>query len=489
MYSLKNYLLFSSLLSFNFLAAQNYQAINGSPYAGSLAPGSNPAFIVNVPYAWDITPLAVQIKQTTNAFTIENYSFLSSPKNAVMIAQPGIKKRWVFANQDVRLLNTRININEKSAIAFGANIRNYVYANTSENNWQDTTLGLTDFMNINVNNVPLSGQSINSTWSELYASYAHTIIDNGKIALNAGITLKYNRALAFGYVNAQNLSYTPDATTNVPGYLLTAGSLQYNYSSNFDNIDNNASGNSNFKNFYRSTLSGVSADLGLELILVSNDNEGESNYSYQTKIGMSIMDIGRNKYIQGIYSSYATAGLPGITNIVLENKFAQIASVADFTDSLKTITQTFSQLSGNFNVYQPCRLMINVDQHLANDFSVNAEITIPLLSIVPKKLIYVKDMNLLAITPRWETKSFGGYLPLTINTKGQIWIGGAIKAGPLLLGTHNLGTLFSKNKTQTGGFYLAFTIRPAKKSEDQQSGYRTDKLTRKERRNLDCPKL
>jgi len=197
------------------------------------------------------------------------------------------------------------------------------------------------------------------------------------------------------------------------------------------------------------------------------------------------MDIGRNKYIQGMYSSYATAGLPGVTNVVLENKFAQIGSLAEFTDSVKTISQTFSQLSGNFNVYQPCRLMINVDQHLANDFFVNAEITIPLLSIVPKKLIYVRDMNLLAITPRWETKSFGGYLPLTVNTKGQVWIGGAIKAGPLLLGMHNLGTLFSKNKTQTGGFYLAFTIRPAKKSE----GYRTDKLTRKGRRNLDCPKL
>ena len=151
----------------------------------------------------------------------------------------------------------------------------------------------------------------------------------------------------------------------------------------------------------------------------------------------------------------------------LKVNFRILKSFDDFNDSLATISQTFTQLSGNFNVYQPCRLMINVDQHLANNYFVNAEITIPLLSLVPKKLIYVRDMNLLAITPRWETKSLGAYLPVTINTNGQFWVGAAIKAGPVLLGTHNLGTLFSKNKSQTGGFYLAFTIRPGKNYEKQ----------------------
>ncbi len=487
MHSIKNYLFVSCLLLSNCLLAQNYQAINGSPYAGSLAPGSNPAFIINVPYAWDVTPLAVQIKQTTNAFTIENYSFLSSPKNATMVAQSGIKERWLFANQDIRLLNTRINLNEKSAIAFGANLRSYIYTNTSESNWVDTTRSLTDFMKINVNNVPLSGQSINSTWSEFYASYAHTIINDGQRLLNAGITLKLNRAVAFGYANAQGLNYVPADNNGVPGFLLTAGNLRYNYSANFDDIDDNLSGGTNLINFFKATRTGVSADLGLEFLFLSGDNEEESSYHpYTTKIGMSLMDIGRNKYIQGIYSSYATAGLPGITDVVLENKFNSIGSMADFTDSLKSISETFTALSGDFNVYQPTRLMINVDHHMVNDFFINAEITIPILSIVPKDLIYQRDMNLLAITPRWETKSFGGYLPVTVNTKGQFWVGAAFKAGPVLLGTHNLGTLFSKSKSQTGGFYLAFTIRPGKNSE---SGASSGKLTRKERRMLDCPQF
>src|SRR6476469_897219 len=125
MYPVKNFLLIPFLLCFNSLTGQNYHAINVSSYAGSLGTSTNPSFILDAPFAWDITPFAAQVKQSTNAFIINNYSLLSSVKNAGVSLQYGIKKRFLFANQDVRLLNTRIRLNEKAAIAFGANIRNY----------------------------------------------------------------------------------------------------------------------------------------------------------------------------------------------------------------------------------------------------------------------------------------------------------------------------------------------------------------------------
>jgi UPF0288 family protein (methanogenesis marker protein 3) len=167
MHSLKNYLFIPALLLFNFLMAQNYQAINGSSYAGSLGPGNNPASIVHVPYAWDITPFSIQLKQSTNAFKIEKYTLLSSPNNAEVTVENGNKKRFVFANQDIRLFNTRISLNSKAAIAFGANLRSYMYATTSEANWQDTIFSLAGFLKINTNHLPLSGESAGSAWAEL----------------------------------------------------------------------------------------------------------------------------------------------------------------------------------------------------------------------------------------------------------------------------------------------------------------------------------
>ncbi|MEO6731645.1 MAG: hypothetical protein ABIN01_10545 [Ferruginibacter sp.] len=466
--------------------AQNYHAINGSPYAGSLATGNNPASIVHVPFAWDVTPLAGQFKQTTNAVTIEKFSFLSSPGNAEVSADQGTKKRFVYANQDIRLLNARISLNSKSAIAFGANVRNYVFANSTETNWQDTLYHLDDYMQANVGNLPISGQFAGNAWAELYGSFAHTIIDNGEKILNAGLTVKINRGLAGGYGRADGLTHA--LSPNGQNYLLTGGSVSYGYSSNFDNLDSNKTASANRKIFYQKTYSSLSADIGLEYILLSAEDEEGSDYAYETKIGLSMMDIGKNNYRYGRRSRLAIAGKTGITDSIMESKFLNVTNIDNFNDSLATIVGSISGIGGAFHIYQPARVMINIDQHIVDNFFVNAELTIPILPVVAKYALFVKDINLLAITPRWETKSLGAYFPILVNNKQQVWVGGAFKAGPLLLGTHNLANIFSKNKTQRGGLYLALTIRPGKQLTREDRNPK-NKLPGNRRRSLECPKF
>ncbi|MCW3093972.1 MAG: hypothetical protein JWP81_5041 [Ferruginibacter sp.] len=486
MHAFKCYLLILPVLIFNGLMAQNYQAIHGSPYAGSLATGNNPASIVHVPFVWDITPLSVQFKQTTNAFTIEKYALLSSPSNAEVKAGAGTKSRFVFTNQDIHLLNARVSLNSKVAIAFGANLRSYGYAGTNEANWQDTIQSLRDFMKINSGNLPLEGDIRASAWAEVYATYARTIVDDGDRILNGGITFKVTRGLAGGFGKMQGIHYAP---SNSPAYTLTNGSLQYMYSNNFDFIDTGKTVAQNRKVFFDKTYSGLSADAGLEYILLSDEeNEAASDYAYETKIGISLMDIGANRYRNGTRSRLATAGKAEITDSLVENRFSDVRSFDSFNDSLSTISNTLTMLRGDFYIYQPARLIINIDQHVTNNFFINAEVTIPILPIVAKNTAYVKDMNLLAFTPRWEMQSLGVYLPVLFNTRKQLWVGGAFKAGPVLFGTHNLANLFSKNKAQTGGLYLAFTVRPGKKY-DRKEHYPKSRADRKERRNVECPKF
>jgi hypothetical protein len=489
MYPVKNCLLVPFLLVFNSLMGQNYHAINGSSYAGSLGASANPASIVDASFAWDITPLAVQAKQSTNAFTINNYSLLSQVKNAEVSLQNGIKKRFLFANQDIRLLNTRISLNAKAAIAFGANIRNYIYAANSISNWQDTTTRLADFMKINTGHVPISGEFVGSSWAEVYGSYAQTIIDDGRRLLNAGITLKINSALAGGYSSVQGINYVPAPRGNGNGYLLTNAILQYGYSSNFDNIDNNNTAAANRRAFLQNRYHSISADIGFEYILLpAEDNEESGDDAYDTKIGISIMDLGSNKYRHGHGSRLAIAGGEGITDSAIENKFSNVGTLDNFNDSLEGISNSISTIGGNFVMYQPARLVINLDKHITQDFFINAEITLPIISVASKNVLFIRDMNLLAFTPRWETKSFGAYFPFLYNSRNQLWVGGAFKAGPVLFGIDNFGNLFSKNRAQSGGLYLAFTIRPGKKHY-RETYYPGDKVSRKERRSVECPKF
>jgi hypothetical protein len=489
MYPFKVFSLIPVLLFSNFIKAQNYQAINGSSYAGSLSAENNPASIVSVPYTWDITPLAVQAKQSTNAFLIKNYSLLSSPKNADIAIENGSKKRFLFANQSIRLLNARISLNTNAAIAFGASFRNYIYVLNNESNWQDTVLELAEFMKANTGHLPLSGELVGSAWEELYGTYAQTIIDDGKRLLNAGVTLKVNRALAGGYANAQGINYIPESAPDGSGYVLTNGSLQYGYSSNFDTIDSNNTAAANRRTFLQNGFSGVSADIGFEYLLLSDKAKEETgNDIYDTKIGVSIIDIGNNKYRYGSRSRLASGSREGITNSVLENKFSTVKTFDNFNDSLETISNSITTPTGNFYIYEPTRLVINADKHLTQSFFINAELTLPLISLASENTLFIKDMNLLAFTLRWETKSLGAFVPLLYNTRGQLWIGGAIKAGPVLFGIHNLSDLFSKHKSQNGGLYLAFTIRPGKKY-DREAHYPRAKLTAKDKRSLECPKF
>lgn len=72
--------------------AQNYQAINGSSYAGSLGPSFNPSSIVHVPYSWDVTLFAFQFKNATNGIKINNYSWLSKPADADVKVVEGEKE-------------------------------------------------------------------------------------------------------------------------------------------------------------------------------------------------------------------------------------------------------------------------------------------------------------------------------------------------------------------------------------------------------------
>lgn len=486
--SVKDFLLFPFILLFTTLTAQNYHAINGSSYAGSLAPANNPASIVHVPYSWDITPISVQLKHTTNAIKIDNYSLLSSPGNMEIVSQNGAKKRFLLANQDIHGLNTRINLHSNAAIAFGANFRNYLSVTTGSSNWQDTIGNLADFLKINTDYKPLSMEASAAAWSEVYVSYAQTISSEPNRLVNGGITLKLNRAMAGGYAKVQGLGYSPIAGAPAPAYLITNGGLEYGYSANMDTLISNNGKTSGRSLILKNAYSGWSIDMGIEYIwLADEDKDDWGPFAYGSKLGISLMDIGFNRYQHGVEGRTAAAGKAGVSDLVIENTFSSVGSVREFNDSLTKVSDAVSAQSGNFVVFQPTRLKINFDQHITNNIFINTDLTIPIFSLLAEKSVVLKDMNLLAVTPRWELRSVGAYLPILFNNRKQFWVGAALKLGPVLLGVHNLGNLFSKNTMQSGGGYIALTLRPWGK-KGQQAKLPNEKISTRDIRNLDCPK-
>ena len=473
--------LFLGCISIRPSMAQNYHAIQGSSYAGALGVHNNPASVVNTPFKWDLALFGTQLTTSTNAFTVYNYSYLSSPANSLLYIRKGDFARKSNINFNTNLLNARITLNRKSSLVFGANLRGYASLQTSAFNFIDTLKNVSNFLQINpgVNNI--NGKLLSSAWVEGYIGYARTLSDNSFGRLNAGLTVRVSRGISGAYANINNLGYARTVVDNNTVYNATAADLVYGYSSNYDRIQKTNTSSKNISNFISYTEGGASFDAGIEYLVkpqgTTSFGDDEGYFDYDWKFGLSLLDIGGNQYKYGTQSRIIYSVKNNITGTTLDNKFdSTINTLGSFNDSLATIING-NQAGGKFTVLNPIRLVANVDHYITGNFYINAELSFNIpLSSIKKSYLQVKEINLLTITPRWETKRWGVYLPIQYNNQQQFWIGGAFKAGPLLLGFHNWANLFSKSSTQNGGGYIALIFRAPGSAEGK-----TDK-------RLNCPK-
>lgn len=461
------------------LSAQNYHAVQGSSYAGSLGVANNPAAMVNTPYKWDFTLFGVQGQTSTNAVTVYNYSFLSNPADSKYYFSGGNYERYARINANLNLFNTRIAIGRKQSIAFGANFRTYTNLHTSRYNFIDTLKTTGQFFAMNRDNTEMSLNMATSSWFELYGSYARTLYDDERGRLNAGITIKLSRGASGAYARLDGGHFSV-AQGNDSLYLIGNGSATYGYSANFDHWHKGSPNNDNINNFLAYTQGGASIDVGFEYLVkpqeVTYYDEDDNYYDYNWKFAVSLLDMGGNQYKYGTQSRFVSGIKTNITNVSLDNKFNKVKSIAAFNDSLATLVDRSTPIAGGFDIINPMRLVVNVDRYITKAFFVNAEMSVNMPSSFMKKYLQVKELNFITVTPRWETRKWGFFLPMQFNNQQQFWIGGAVKAGPLLLGIHNWANMFSSRSTQNGGGYIALTF------------HSSDFTSKKADKRLDCPK-
>lgn len=452
------------ILGMTLVQAQNYQALHGSPYSGSLSNDFNPAAILNSPYSWDLTLFGVQAKAVTNLLNISNASLISEPDTLKVNYKSGNYTRYALLSADLHLLNARIALGRRQAIAFGINVRNYARLSAGPYNYNDTVKTSDGFLSLNQNNVPLQANMAQASWLELYGTYSRVFFEDDGARFQGGVTLQLLRSLSGAYVYGSNGAYVPSGT----GYDLTNVEAQYGYSENYDAYNGGESAYTKFKQAVKFGSGGFSFNVGAEWVQKTGQDWGEEAKSgtdvYDWKLGVALLDIGFNQFRYGNQSAAFSGVQQGQTNTSL-NAFNKINGLEQFNDSVRDKVAQFGYLSGNFNVITPARALINFDKRLPGYWAVNGELSLNFNGI-RSTYASVEELNLLTVTPRWEKSQLGAYLPLEVTDQGHFWVGAAIKAGPLLLGLHNLGWLFSKTSMPNGGGYLAIIIHPGEFEKD-----------------------
>ena len=450
-----------------FSHAQSYHAINGSPYAGSNSRDVNPASTINSAYKWDLTLFSAQITVSNSSMVIYNASLLNYDSANTQLTN-GNGNRYFHSTFDISLFNFRMNLDKKSAFGFGLRGRMYNHEKSMPFFYNDTIVGLNSFLQTNNATPYFQGYATHSGWIEADINYARLLIDNNHQKLSIGITLGLQKGVSGAYGNIQRISYSEQLNnaTNANEYLLTGGSVTASYSSNYDLINNaNSITPSVIKSFLNDTRSSLNANIGIEYLVkdITVDANPLNNTNYDWKFGFSIMDIGKNIFNPA--GGSFTASLPGanVNDTVLINQISNAGSLSKVRDTLSHSFNVIDSLRSPFTISNPTRIILSADKNVGNHFYVNGELSLNLFSTAPQTNLKTREINLVTITPRWEKKNIGIYLPVQYNTQGQLWIGGAAKLGPLLIGVHSLDFYkWFKTGTQTlnGGFYIMLNIHP-----------------------------
>ncbi|MDO6807163.1 DUF5723 family protein [Zobellia galactanivorans] len=294
-----------------------------------------------------------------------------------------------------------------------------------------------------------------NAWAEVGVTYARVLMNKDQHFLKGGISLKYLQGLGNAYASGKNVTIDYDADgTPLPGGQTTGsiestGEVNYGHS---DNIDDN------FEDFEVEIVDGATgfgADLGVVYewrpdyaSYASNDGSNTFKHlnKYKLKFALSISDIGSINYKNGTQNTY------DITGTVNEDDFENEDNLEDLLNNLYTQTGTSS--SEKFAL--PTALHFNVDYSLNKSFYLNLNTDFSLRSSTKVNTNRIPTM--VSFTPRYESKWFSFYMPVSlIQGSGTQW-GAGFRAGPLYIGSGSVMSLLLSDNSKAADVYAGLKI-------------------------------
>lgn len=188
----------------------------------------------------------------------------------------------------------------------------------------------------------------------------------------------------------------------------------------------------------------------------------KSTKPYKFKLSLALLDLGSINYDRdltpsGTYNMLVT-GSPGfdlqsLQGVSFDNYKQVLSSSPYFTPSPNNNNSTLS-------VSLPTSLQVFGDLHLLSNlyFSAGTQIALSSSNKAENPFVY----STLMLTPRYEGKGIGLYLPVTYNTLTQLTMGATLRLGPLFVGSGSILSALLSNSRQAD-FNLGLHIGVLKK--------------------------
>ena len=472
-------------------AAQTYTGYHSSAYAGVYSIVTSPADILNHRTRGDLNLVGFSTGIGNSVISF-NYKKRNNDDGGVTFPDPIKKNGKMNFNTDVFGPSVMIKLSDKNAIAVTTRARVLTNLYDISTNILNSVLPDTLRSYLVGNTLKISNMSVNAhAWKEIALTYSRQIANTDYGIWKAGVSVKYLGGIAAVSLATNNLSYTHDSIVDLAdnktkdALINGRGTIALGYTKNIDSL----SGNDflSFKN------PGLGLDIGVSYEFRDEMQVYETSYSDRTanyiwKMGASVTDIGFIRYHKQQTKGFTT-NFAGKTYTLDQLSLPSDSSdVYQITNYYKNLFNANTE-SPEINMQLPTTLHLTYDRYFNKWLGVQGQVNIPLM--FSKISYYTGNYNPVSVfvTPRAEIPLGGLYLPVSYNSISGMQAGVALRLGPLVIGSSSIINSRILGKTKTGDVYFIlrvplFGYREYKNKADKQEN---PKLTRKQRRLLDCP--
>lgn len=444
------FLFFVSL--FGQLKAQYLEGYSTSNYAGVNSVSYNPSSVVDSRVKLDINFFTASITADNNFIGLnKNWA---NPRDSSLYEYAVLnndgEKKGVYLNADILGPSFLFTIDEKKSIGFTSQFRSLTnFENVSEGfaNLYYSELSKPSFVGNPISSSDMSFE--HASWNEYGVVYGQELYRKNHHWISFGARLKLIQGLQAAAIRFDNLTVemNPDSTVQVAGQ-----GVEYITS---DNLSNYLKGNfSDFSNL------GVGLDFGLtyewraepDSFIYEMDgkmNPAREMSKHKLKLGLTVSDVGYVNYKTGL------SGDVNVSSLSWDPNSFDLTTLYGFETAIGSEFTSTNEVPV-YKMTLPTSISFQADYNLYKRFYVNATY---LKSIAQNsKVLDVRYRDRLTITPRWDWKWLGVYVPYTVDESANKHIGVNFMFGPFLLGTRDVGAFLWKDENYYANVHFGVKV-------------------------------
>ncbi|MCL5128836.1 OmpA family protein [Algibacter sp. L4_22] len=430
--------------------AQSYIGYLTDNYSGVNSVIANPANITDSRFKTDINLAGFSVFAGNDYYgvhlldaTKDGYDFDLDAKKS-----PSTDNNAAI-NLDVMGPAFMFNLTETSSLAIFTRARSF--ANISEINGESIDAlddDETDDFNVDEGDFNMLANG----WAELGVTYARVLMNKEQHFLKGGLTVKYLQGGGTAYASGKNITvdYDADGIDANTGSVSTRGELTYGHFADYDDDD---------YDYELPDATGFGADLGFvyewrpDYGDYKTTNVDGDTYShkyenkYKLKLGLSITDIGMINYKETERERFD----------VTKSNFDE-----DDFDTGDNFTETLTNVYGlpttatGYKVSLPTAIHLNADYSFTKHLYVNLNTD---LSLIAKgKESANRISNIVSLTPRFESKWFSFFVPVSVVQYNGFQAGAGFRAGPLYIGSGSVLTALTSDNSKGADVYAGLKV-------------------------------